>query len=202
MPLIASRAGGSVSGFGGLRSFAPAVAPDTGAMFPIAMANVGSAGASTITFSSIPDTYKHLQIRWIAKSDRTETDDVVKITFNSDATANYSWHWLRGNGATTAAGASASDSSIEINYGATGNSNATNIFAGSVVDILDYTSINKYKTIRSLNGFDLNTVNVNIIYLHSGNWRSFSPITSITLDQRYGSNFLQYSQFALYGIKG
>jgi len=166
----------------------------------IATVSVGSGGASSVTFSNIPNTYEHLQIRCIAKTDRAETDDVVTMTFNSDTGANYSWHSLRGNGIVAAAGAGTSTSYISIYYGATGNSGANDIFAGSVTDILDYANTNKYKTTRTLNGMDLN--GSGWVYLHSGNWRSTSAITSITLDQRYGSNFKQYSQFALYGIKG
>lgn len=172
---------------------------DTGAMFPLQVITVGATAVSSVTFSNIPSTYKHLQIRCIAKTDRAETDDVVTMVFNSDTASNYSWHSLRGNGTATAAGAGTSTSYIEINYGATGNSGTSNIFAASVTDILDYADTNKYKTTRTLNGMDLN--GSGWIYLHSGNWRSTSAITSITLDQRYGSNFLQYSQFALYGIR-
>jgi hypothetical protein len=158
-----------------------------------------SQSTSTITFAGIPSEYKHLQLRCIAKTDRTETDDVMYIQFNSDTGSNYSWHSLRGNGTLTASGAGTSKTYIEINYGATGDSGASNIFANSVTDILDYTDTNKYTTTRTMNGMDLN--GSGWVYLHSGNWRSTSAITSITLDQRYGSNFKQYSQFALYGVK-
>ena len=159
-----------------------------------------SSSQTSITFSSIPSTYKHLQLRWIAKTDRTETDDVVFMQFNSDTAANYSWHFLRGNGSVALASASTSTSNVAVQYGATGNSGATDIFAGAVVDILDYQNTNKNKTVRSLQGMDLN--GSGWIYFQSGNWRSTSAVTSITLDQQYGSNFTQYSQFALYGIKG
>jgi hypothetical protein len=57
----------------------------------------------------------------------------------------------------------------------------------------------KYKTTRTFNGMDLN--GSGWIYLQSGNWRSSSAITSITLNRQYGSNFAPYTQFALYGIK-
>ena len=181
----------------GTTVFSPFTA--TGSYDALATYTVPSGGVSSITFAGLPNTYSHLQIRSIAKTDRAESDDVVTVTFNSDTSANYSWHMLRGNGSVAAASAGTSTSNIEINYGATGNSGATNIFAGSVIDILDYASASKYKTTRTLNGMDLN--GSGWIYLHSGSWRSLSPITSITLDQRYGSNFLQYTQFAIYGVK-
>jgi hypothetical protein len=176
------------------------VAASTNSYESIATYTVGSGGSASITFSSIPSTYKHLQVRWFAKTDRADTDDVVLMQLNSDTSANYSWHWLRGNGTAAIAGATSSASNIAIQYGASGNSGATNVFAGAVLDILDYQDTNKYKTTRSLQGFDLN--GSGWIYLTSGNWRSTSAVTSITLDQQYGSNFAQYSSFALYGIKG
>jgi hypothetical protein len=164
----------------------------------IATVTLGSSQAS-ITFSSIPATYKHLQIRCLAKTDRAETDDVILMQFNSDTAANYSWHTLRGNGSVAAAAATANASNISIQYGASGDSGATNIFAGSVIDIIDYENTNKYKTVKTLNGVDLN--GEGWIYFASGNWRSTSAISSIVLSRQYGSNFKQYSSFALYGIK-
>jgi hypothetical protein len=166
----------------------------------IATVTVGAGGSSTITFSSIPSTYNHLQLRYIAKTDRADTDDVVLMQFNSDTGANYSWHGLAGTGSIAGANAGSSQSRIEIKWGSTGNSGASNIFASAVIDILDYKDKNKYKTTRTLQGVDLNGSGQ--IYFSSGNWRSTSAITSIVLDQQYGSNFTQYSSFALYGIKG
>jgi hypothetical protein len=172
--------------------------PIPGAYDALAVATL-STSASSITFSGIPTGYKHLQLRWVAKTDRTETDDVVYMSFNSNTASNYSWHFLRGNGSATLSSASTSTSNIAIQYGATGSSGATNIFAGVIVDILEYNNTNVNKTVRSLQGMDLN--GSGWVYLQSGNWRSTSPITSITLDQQYGSNFTQFTQVALYGVK-
>jgi hypothetical protein len=158
-----------------------------------------SSSTSSITFAGIPSGYKHLQIRAVAKTDRADTDDVILMQFNGNTAANYSWHILRGNGTAAISGATTDASNISIQYGATGNSGATNIFAGSVIDILDYQNTNKNKTTRTLNGMDLN--GSGWIYLQSGNWRSNSAVTSITLNRQYGSNFVQYSSFALYGVK-
>lgn len=174
--------------------------PDFGAYESIATTVITSDTAS-VTFSSIPQTYKHLQLRMFAKTDRTDTDDVTLMRFNGDTAANYSWHWLRGNG-TAPAGSQggASQSYIYLNYACSGNASASNVFGACVLDILDYSNTNKFKTTRSLHGFDLN--GQGWIYLASGNWRSTSAITSIVLDQQYGTNWKQYSHFALYGIKG
>ena len=174
--------------------------PDFGVFESIAT-TVITADTASVTFSSIPQTYKHLQLRMFAKTDRGDVDDVTLMRFNGDTAANYSWHWLRGNGTAPAGSAAgASQSYIYLNYACSGNSSASNVFGACVLDILDYADTNKYKTTRSLHGFDVN--GEGWIYLASGNWRSTSAITSIVLDQQYGTNWKQYSHFALYGIKG
>jgi len=177
---------------------------DTGAMFPLGMVQVGSGGSSTVSFTSIPATYTHLQLRILSATDRaTYALDNVFVTFNGDSSANYSHHFLQGDGASASAGGSSNETNVR--SGSTSSSAAPNVFSASVFDILDYKNTNKYKTVRSLSGFDLNGTVSGIggfIQLYSGNWRSTSAITSITLNRQSGSNFIQYSSFALYGIKG
>jgi hypothetical protein len=163
----------------------------------IATTTLGSTTA-TISFTSIPSTYKHLQLRIFSKSTRTagNAGDAIKMNFNSDTAANYSFHQLQGNGATASASGSASQSTIEIER--IGDATAS-IMGVVIVDILDYANTNKYKTTRSLGGVDFN--GSGYVTLMSGNWRSTSAISSITLDPN-GGDFAQYSQAALYGIKG
>jgi hypothetical protein len=80
------------------------------------------------------------------------------------------------------------------------NANFTaNVFNGYVVDVLDYANTNKYKTVRALQGFDSN--GDGRIYLGSNLWKNTNAVTSITLTA-FSGNFVQYSHFALYGIKG
>ena len=174
--------------------------PDTGAMFPLGMVQVGSAGAANITFSSIPSTYKHLQIRGIARKNGSTNDSVgMLMTFNSDTTSSYNSHYLQGDGSSAVGYSSgASRANIDSLYFAGGGMTA-NVFGAGVIDILDYANTNKYKTTRQLTGVNSNASSaINYILLGSGLWRSTSAITSITLT---GSDFVQYSQFALYGIK-
>jgi len=153
---------------------------------------------NTITFSSIPATYTHLQIRVLARSQRADTGDLCNFRFNGDTASNYVAHQLNGDGATAGAGAWSSVAQI---YGmrVAANSASANVFGVGVLDILDYANTNKYKTTRSLSGYDNNGSGE--IYLMSGNWRSTSAITSITIVPNVGTGFLQYSSFALYGVK-
>jgi hypothetical protein len=169
----------------------------------IATVTVGSGGQSTITFSSIPSTYKHLQLRIAASTDRgTFALDNVFVTLNSDTNANYSHHFLQGDGSSASAGASAN--TTDVRSGSLPSSAAANVFGVSIFDILDYKNTDKYKTIKSLSGFDLNGTVSGIggfLQFYSGNWRSTSAINSITLNRQSGTNFIQHSSFALYGIK-
>jgi hypothetical protein len=165
-----------------------------GAYDSIATTTVGAGGTSTITFSSIPSTYTHLQIRAIARDSATGS---AKVTFNSDTASNYSAHALYGEG-TTAAAASLLTTYIPIQRSGF-IAIATNTFSGIVMDILDYANTNKYKTTRSLAGWDAN--GTGYINFESGSWRNTAAITSITITSN-GTAYQQYSSFALYGIKG
>lgn len=180
------------------------VAPDNGAMFPIAMVNVGSAGASTITFDNIPATYKHLQLRWnVATNRATYSLDNMYITINNDTGANYSWHVVQGDGSSATADG-AGNSSYPLGP-VLSSSAAPNVFTGGVMDIVNYANTSIYKTLKTLNGFDVNgTVSGygGYVQLASGSWRNTNAITKISFSKQFGSNFIANSQIALYGIKG
>jgi hypothetical protein len=162
----------------------------------IATVTVGSGGSSSIDFTSISSSYKHLQIRYSARSTRSATDTQVNMRFNG-ATSGYSAHIVYGDGGGAYASAYTSQSFINMND-IPAASAGSNIFNASVVDILDYGSTSKYKTVRSLIGRDLN--GSGLILLHSGLYQSTSAISSITIYPA-ADNFAQYSSFALYGIK-
>jgi hypothetical protein len=165
----------------------------------ISTVTVGAGGQATVTFSSIPSTYKHLQLRWIAQDNRgTFNDSNLAMRINSDTGSTYNWHYVRGNGSTTEAIGQANKTSFDaIPVAATA---AGSSFSVSVADFLDYADTNKFKTMRLLSGQDFN--GSGIAMLTSGAWRSTSAITSISIYSNLASSINQYSQFALYGIKG
>jgi hypothetical protein len=170
------------------------VAPSLAAYESIATVTVGGAGQSSISFTSIPSTFTHLQVRGIARRSSGNTNTIVR--FNSDTGNNYSAHYLLGNGATASAGGEASVSRF---YFDILTASATSYSVG-VMDILDYANTNKYKTARTLAGIDLNGSGT--IWLTSGSWRNTAAITTVTLSLESSANFEQYTTFALYGIKG
>jgi hypothetical protein len=149
-----------------------------------------------VTFSSIPQDYTHLQLRMIIKGHTANTNN-TQIRFNSDTGTNYSWHYLRGTGSAAQSSAGATQSGMQIgNHPSTAVASA---FAVFVVDILDYKDTNKFKTIRTISGYDLNNTD-GVVALFSGNWRSTSAISTIRIFPGADS-FGQYSSFQLYGVK-
>jgi hypothetical protein len=149
-----------------------------------------SGGETSFTFSSIPSTYKSLQIRGINSN---ASDPVTLMRFNGDTGTNYAWHVLYGNGSAGAA-SGVSGNAMYFVY----TSSTAGIFGSTVTDIIDYASTSKYKTLRALSGNDRNGAGDMTFY--SGLWQSTSAISSITILPASG-NFRQYSTFALYGIK-
>jgi hypothetical protein len=174
-------------------------ATNPGSYESIATVTVGSSGSSTITFSSIPSTFTHLQLRAIARSARTEPEDYVYLRFNSDTGNNYAWHDMEGSGSSLTAQAVSSTAQIFTLFITTANSSA-NIFGAGVIDILDYANTNKYKTVRTLSGDDKN--GSGYVVFGSGLWQNTNAVSTITLTNHGATNFQQYSSFALYGIKG
>ena len=165
----------------------------SGAYDSIATTTLATA-TSSITFSSIPATYTHLQIRGFARHNTTSDNTVIQL--NGDTGSNYSLHYLVGTGGgsfTAGAEASAARTYIDIL-----TTSATS-FSGSVTDILDYANTSKYKTMKTLAGIELN--GSGSIWFATGLWMNTAAVTSIVVKPGTG-NFSANTQFALYGIKG
>jgi hypothetical protein len=171
----------------------------------IATVTVGSGGSSSVSFTSIAGTYSHLQLRYTAQSNRgTYGIDNSKITINSDSGSNYSWHVLSGDGNAAFSGAGTSQTFIKSGDRDLATTTSTNMFGVGVIDFLDYSNTNKYKTTRALSGEDINGTIAGFgggVSFSSGSWRNTAAITSITLVPANGTAYTQYSSFALYGIK-
>jgi len=168
-----------------------------------------STSASTISFTSIPSTYTHLQLRGSIQSNRGSYNvDNATVRFNSDSAANYSRHNVDASASTTTApeaygtGGATFGGPIPVVTGV-----ATSVFNGFVMDVLDYANTNKYKTMRILAGYDVNGTGGTgsfggTVGLYSGAWQNTNAVTSITFAPVDGTNFTQYSTVSLYGIKG
>lgn len=158
----------------------------------IATVTVGSGGASTITFSSIPSNYLHLQVRALTVSVATYVD----MQFNGDTAANYSYHQIETSGTTVTTGGSGTMQQIYAGQLA-GNSSFPGI---SIIDFYEYSSTTKNKTVRSING--VTGTSGGNLYFRSGVWFNTTAINSILFRAQPSSTFAQNTVYALYGIRG
>jgi hypothetical protein len=166
------------------------------------IATVSAGGSTSISFSDIPSTYKHLQIRHIGRDNRAgSTFTVLYMRFNGNTSdTNYWFHELRGDGATVTASNSGSGADILFIGSNTASSATSNVFGTSITDIIDYASTTKSKTVRSFYGWDNN--GSGRVGLNSGLWIPTSAINSITIFPSGNPTFVSGSTISLYGIKG
>jgi len=159
-----------------------------------------SSNATSVTFSSIPATFTHLQIRATVRSDRSFGVDNLGLRFNSDTGSNYNAHFLFNNGSTITSTDLGINTAI---YAAriTDASVTANSFGATIIDVLDYASTSKQKTIRSAYASST-TGSYPWNGMHSGIWLSTSAVTGLTLLPIAGTNLVSGSRISLYGIKG
>lgn len=168
---------------------------------------VGTGSSNTITFSAIPSTYQHLQIRYIGKSTGTGAANYTySVRFNGDTGSNYARHALAGDGGGTASTGAATQTSISTSYINIPNTATVinDMHGAGVLDIHDYTSTSKNKILSGLIGTDLNrtTAPIGYVIAFSGVWYATpAAITSIDIILATG-NWTTTSSFCLYGIKG
>lgn len=156
------------------------------------IATITPSGVSTITFSSIPATYKSLQIRISALSNGGS----LLVRANGDTGSNYDRHALYAQPPLAVSTYSAANTNLIYVQPNGGGITTPDV---AVVDVIDYASTSKYKTFRMIAGTDANASYDGSIWLLSGLWRSTSAITSLTFESS-SNPFLTGSTFALYGV--
>lgn len=164
----------------------------------------GTGSSGSITFSSIPSTYTSLQIRLIDKATRTASfgSNDGYLRFNGDTGSNYAYHYLIGDGSSASAAGGASQSTMRIaRIDQSSYSGLSNIMAVGIIDIHDYASTTKNKTVRYITGNDTNNVGDGQVNLGSGLWASTSAVNQVEI-YLSGTNFTASTVISLYGIKG
>lgn len=158
---------------------------------------VATPSGSDVVFTGIPSGYKHLQIRAIAKTTRNDASvDTMYLRFNGDTGSNYNVHTLSGDGS-AASSSSYPGTTLWGTWSLTDAQSQANTFAVSIIDILNYSSTDKFKTTRSLGGADKNGSGT--VDFFSGLWKNTSAINSIRIFAE--GNYVSGTQFALYGVK-
>lgn len=157
-----------------------------------------SSSASSITFSSIPGTYEHLQLRVYGKTNTTGVTSLnMGLRLNSDTGTNYAWHIIYGDGSGTVVDRQTSDT--QYLFGNFPSQDATNHFGVLITDIVDYASTNKNKTMRSLVGWENNGSGQS--WFSSGLWINTAAVNSLTV-RLYGTGDLASGTVAsLYGLR-
>ena len=161
----------------------------------IASVTVGSGGASSIDFTSIPSTYTDLCVKLSVRTNRAgSVDDDVYIKLNG-ATTNFTYRYLRGNGT------SVNSSNGSVGWvAAVPCANATaSTFGNAEVYIPNYASAN-YKSISSDNVTENNATESYALF-QAVLWSNTAAITSVGFTSGTSNNFVQYSTATLYGIK-
>jgi hypothetical protein len=168
----------------------------------IASVTVGSGGAASIDFTSIPSNYTDLCVKLSARADSGTISQELRLRFNSDSGANYNWTRIYGTGAATV---SQKGSTIGAPYtsfilagGVNGSTSTSTTQGNSEIYVPNYTG-SAFKSTSSDSVTENNATEA-YTFLTAGIWTSTSAITSIGLFLPSG-NFVQYSTATLYGIK-
>jgi hypothetical protein len=179
----------------GVLSAAGGGEPVAGSDYELISTTILGASASTVEFTSIPSDYKHLQVRWVAKT--TTSANNIQVQFNGITAASYARHHLVGT-VTTVAASNASGQTFTTLVQAASRSTTANAFTAGIMDVLDYASSSKNTTLRSLHG---GQDALSGIFLASGLLNNTASISSIRFFLA-SSDLATNTRFSIYGIRG
>jgi hypothetical protein len=164
----------------------------------IATVTVGSGGASTISFSSIPATYTDLVVKVSARTNNPYNQDWLLMMFNN---SNSSLKALRLSGTGSSADSSSNTGSQIWGATAVGATATASTFSNADIYVPNYTSSN-YKSWSTDTVNEINATGTEVITnLFAGLWSSTAAITTVTLTPFSAGTIQQYSTATLYGIK-
>lgn len=157
-----------------------------------------SSNASYIELTGLDSytDYRHLQLRWTFRSNRSSSQDAVYFYVNSDFnTSNYMLQYLYGNGSSLSA-SYANPNSLQVDIapaaGGTGS-----IWSSAIMDVLNYKDTNNKTTFRTMSGSVGSTKQ---LVLWSGLYIQHDAIDSVWF-QPYGGSFVTGSRLSVYGVR-
>lgn len=161
---------------------------------------VGGAGASSVTFSSIPQTYTDLIIKISARTTDANIAQSMYMTVNGGAQGSVlSQNWIIADGSSTAGGYYNSIGQIYPFY-INGSTSTTSSFGNGVIYIPNYANTTKQKSMSFEGVVENSATSQGRVEVGAAKFASTSAITSLLFAPGAGS-FTQYSTFYLYGIK-
>lgn len=173
--------------------------------FPLGLSLIAetvlSGSVTSVAFSGISQSYRHLHLIGEVRTDRAAEVDGTLLRFNGDGNNNYDRQIQTTNNATLSGGATRGTSSIQVGTGEGANSRASN-FSPFQVEILGYSRTDAEKWLFSKSAVfgDVSADADLFIQFFSGRWRSTAAITSVTLLPGVGPNFVSGCHFQLYGV--
>ncbi len=164
----------------------------------ISSVTVGSGGASSISFTSIPGTYTDLCLKLSTRSDDgTASRRQLKVAYNG-STSDFTGRRLYGEDGGT--GSDSLSGSTGNSFGITdGDASTANTFGSAEIYIPNYAG-SSYKSSSTDSVIENNSSTTYDNWLTANLWSQTAAITSITVTLT-GGNFKQYSTAYLYGIK-
>jgi hypothetical protein len=152
---------------------------------PISTTTISGSSTSSVTFSSIPNTYTDLVL---IMGFSLSANDEIDITFNGDTGGSYSRTYMEGNGSTAGSAYGTGLNAIAI----LGRGNQMT----NIINIMNYANTTTNKTLLARFSSPSNIIGAEV-----GLWRSTSAITSVTLNLRTSKTYVAGSVLTLYGIK-
>jgi hypothetical protein len=183
----------------GIMAVAGAGAVPSGPPYELISTTILSGTSGSISFSSIPATYKHLQARLVLKGGASGGIKTMGYRLNSDSGNNYAAHNLSGSGSTITSGANAPTNYMRLRIA---TSDVANAYSTHIVDLLDYTNVNKNTTARTLGGGSRGSSSYDEVGLYSAVWLNTAAVNTLTFFDPGSDLFAAGSRFSLYGIRG
>lgn len=162
----------------------------------ISAVTVGSGGAATIDFTSIPSTFTDLCLELSLRTSYSSNFISAQVTFNGSS-SSYSQRMVYGDGS-SALSASGSGSYLDWSAYGTGTTATASTFGNGQIYIPNYAgSANKSIYADSVSE---NNATQALAGMTAGFWSNTAAINRITLTGN-GGNIAQYSTAYLYGVK-
>ena len=139
-----------------------------------------AAPAAGIYLTGIPQTYKDLELRVLARSTYAAVTDNLAIQFNADGSADYEYVY-----APIASGTLSGATSSSVTYGYVGDvpaaSEAAGYFGSYDIEVPEYATVGLFKVYRSFGSISVPSSNEPQMYLSNGQWSKSDPITQLTV---------------------
>ena len=161
------------------------------------------ADAATVTFSSIPATYEHLELHVSIRSDQSAVYHAMLLQAGTgggaaDSGSNYWAHYMWANGTNVAAGA-AQGTGFYVALAA-GASTAATYYGPTGATILDYANTNKNTTFYgNLHTGALGT-STEYLEVSSAVWDNTGAVDLLKILPYSAGNLVRGSEFTLYGL--